>query len=127
MKTPFSLIGAESSGISALEKIAALAIHPTTPENEWRAAAIAFFRIHRRNGTAPSTEGQTLPESFFNQRSRAPWMKPSPFLETIIPNDRYPGRTVRQIIGADPDYATELIAEWAARNTPKAKAKGASK
>jgi hypothetical protein len=116
--------------MSALDSIAALALHPGTSEPEWQAAAIAFFRVHRSKGTSPVTsEPQGMPACHFARR-RPAWANratASPFLHKIIPNEKFPGMTVGQVIRLDPDYATEMISGWAARRRAKVKAKNPPK
>ena len=112
--------------MSTLDSIAALALHPGTPEAEWQAASIAFFRVHRSKGTSPCpSEPQAIPSWHFERprAARPSWAQPSPFLHKIIPNEKYPGLTVLEVIRLDPDYATGMIAGWAARKNAEATAK----
>ena len=99
---------------STLEKIVALAIHPATTEAEWQAAAIAFFRMHRRKGTSPlraqepQIQAWNRPARPFSER----WPSGPVWMPTADDgNLKYPGLNIREILKQDSEYAVELIAE----------------
>ena len=54
-----------------LENIADLALHPDTPEAEWQAASIAFFRVLRNSNTPPNAilVSSEAPRHFHPERS----------------------------------------------------------
>ena len=86
---------------SRLSNIADLALHPDTPEGEWTAAAIAFFRILRNSNTPASAllVSSEAPRRFHPERSGSATMPfgkfkdhqlfeiPSDYLEFLLSCD----------------------------------------
>ena len=102
-----SYTGAESSTLS---KLAALACHPSTGDNEWQAAAIAFFRIHRRTGTSPIETHNSLNVSTFVSTANAFWrMRQTDPASDTIGFGKHKGRTVKWIVENDPAYVDWLL------------------
>jgi Putative quorum-sensing-regulated virulence factor len=61
-----------------LNYIADLALHPNTPQGEWEAAAVAFFRVLRNSNTPPEAilVSSEAPRKFHPERSGS---TPMPF------------------------------------------------
>ena len=113
------------------EKVIALAMHPSTPEAEWQAAAIAFFRIHRQKGTMPfAAAPQPPPRTVFDwsryaqaaaaasyrpkaaSSKRGPKKKkepPKPNDNPEMPFGKYKGKTVSWIMENDSGYASWVL------------------
>jgi uncharacterized protein (DUF3820 family) len=73
-----------------LEAVARLALHAATPEAEWQAAAVGFFRILRAAGVEPSQLIDMAP------RDRPP---------VRMPCGKHRGRLVADVVATDPGYA----------------------
>ena len=106
---------------STLAKLAALACHPSTGDHEWEAAAVAFFRLHRKAGSSPAGQPDRLDVSAFVSSANAFWQnrapatrKPSGPIWTPTAEDgnlKYPGLDIAEILMRDMEYAVELNAE----------------
>ena len=72
-----------------LEAVARLALHAATPDAEWQAAAIGFFRILRAAGVEPSQLIDMAP------RDR-PMVR--------MPFGKYVGKSIADIARTDPGY-----------------------
>jgi len=107
---------------STLEKIVALALHPATPETEWQAAAVAFFRMHRSKGTSPLQEREPIMQTWHFPRSQQfhpRKAKPSGPGWTPTAEDgnlKYPGLDITEIVRRDRAYASALVAEHIRRS-----------
>lgn len=88
---------------ATLAKLAALACHPNTPDAEWQAAAVAFFRHHRKHGTSPADQPDRLNVSTFVFNANAFWKARAPRGPVWTPtaadgNTKYPGLNIREIL-----------------------------
>ncbi len=73
-----------------LEAVARLALHASTPDAEWQAAAIGFFRILRAAGVEASQLIEMAP------KDRPP---------VRMPYGKHRGRLVADVVQTDPAYA----------------------
>ncbi|TSA32858.1 MAG: hypothetical protein D4R65_08650 [Verrucomicrobiaceae bacterium] len=88
---------------SKLDSIINLALHPTTPEGEWMAAAVAYIRIQRKMGATSLPGAESASTKMGNE---------------IIRFGQYRGRTAAWIAKNDPCYGEWLFAT-AARVPPE--------
>ena len=107
---------------STLAKLAALAGHPSTPENEWQAAAVKFFQLHRKAGTSPAEKPKADPFKYWHFSAPAP-RGPIWTPTEADGNTKYPGLNIGQIAMLDTKYAVELNAEHHRRVAAKRKGK----
>lgn len=73
-----------------LEAVARLALHASTPEAEWQAAAVAFFRVLRAAGVEPHQLIEMAP-------------KDRPLV--TMPYGKHRGKLVADVVRTDPGYA----------------------
>jgi len=85
-----------------LKKIADLALHPSSPEGEWQAAAIKYFSRLRNAGSNPGS-----PNGFpFRGGNKA---KGSPGFDGRVPFGKYKGKTVLEVFNRDVGYIEWLL------------------
>ena len=97
---------------ATLEKLSALACHPSTGEHERDAAACAFFKIHQKAGTSPMDAQQAV--SGASDFTTWQWRPPAPQRDpkdesNVIGFGKYSGRTVRWIVANDTKYVKWLL------------------
>lgn len=112
-----------------LDGLARLASCPSSPDGEWRSAAVKYFELHRRQGTCPATGQNDIgrivaeAESFWRTRPEAPTRrraKQAVWMPTAAEgNDRYPGMDIAHIAVLDPAEALRLAGLKSARGGKK--------
>ena len=119
--------------MTTISKLSALACHQGTPENEWKAAAIAFFRLHRKAGTSPAEHPGRLDVSAFVSSANAFWQNRAPATRkpsgpiwsptAADGNTKYPGLDIAEIVRRDPAYGIQLVEANSRRDAASRKGK----
>ena len=113
-----------------LAALARLACCPSSPAPEWTTAAIKFFELHRKAGTAPegllsdADAHLATVEAFWRARARTPAPAPRRTNPGNIwrpteaeGNSKYPGLSIVEILARDFEYCVWLTEQAGARQS----------